>query len=207
MPTSAFIHGGIGEIELHMIPAARGKAFWPLHQQKLAADLYEQEHPGVTVKRPWEKEAEHAARMSKRKMPTLAPPELDMDPARAEPELRRRMQELGGLTVDHPEYEKLFKSLVKNIHQLERILGHMPTKFQQGVVPKKKEDDVSPELVQKLAKYTSLKKEETRRASIAGTEDLDFLALIRDNETNPDLRVLAVQRIEQVVSAERAVEA
>lgn len=189
----AFVRGSVGEIQLHQIPAARGRAFWPQHEQKLAADLYETEHPGVTVRRPWESEAEHAARKEKRKPIVLAEPELNMDPARAERELRRRQNEIAGLGTDHPEYDKQFAALVTLIHQLEHILGRTPTPYKKGTVPKKG-DDVPPELVEKLAKYKTLRIEK-RRESIEKGENVDLLKLIQSNETDPELRMMAERRI------------
>ncbi len=192
--SDAFTHGSIGEIALNKIPASRGKAFWPHHEQVLAADLYEVEFPGVTVRRPWETQAEHDARKAKRKPVIVAEPELNMDPARAEPELRRKQAELAGLTTDHPEYEKLFKALVRNIHQLEAILDRAPTRYAMGTVPKKKEDAVPTEHVEALAKYKKLP-EAKRREAISKGVNADLLALVRDNETDPALQVLAMQRI------------
>lgn len=192
--SDAFVHGSIGEIPLAKIPAARGKAFWPHHEQVLAADLYETEFPGVTVIRPWESKEQHEARKALRKPVIVAEPELNMDPARAEPELRRRQIELAGLTIDHPEYEKLFTAQVRNIHQLEHILGRAPTRYAKGTVPKKKEDPVSTEHVEALAKYKKLP-EAKRRAAIQNGENPELLALVRDNETEPALQTLAMQRI------------
>lgn len=201
MATAAFVRGNVGVIQIHQIPAARGKAFWPQNEQIFEADLYEEEHPGVTVRRPWESEAQHADRLAKRKPIQVQEPTLNMDPKLAERELTRRQHELAGLTTEHPEYEKLFTAQVNYIHELEAILGRKPTPYTKGVIPKKAEDPIDPELVAKVAAYKALPKAK-REASIRAGKNMELLTLIHANETSPDLKQLAIERIGQVAAGD-----
>lgn len=193
----AFVQAGIGEVPLSAVLALKEKAFWTRTEQEIAADVHEERHPGVTVRRPWESAAQHAERAKKRPASNAPKPTLGMARERAEPELARQRLMLAGLTPDHPQYEPLFASLTTEIWQLEEILGLPLTKYVKGVIPKRKEDSVAPELAEKLKKYVDAK-EGIRRASIQAGTDLELLALIRDHEALPELQVLAVQRIEQV---------
>lgn len=201
MATAAFVRGNVGVILISQIPAARGKAFWPQNEQVFAADLYEEENPGVTVRRPWENEAEHAARLEKRKPIPVKEPTLNMDPKLAERELVRRQHDLAGLGPDHPQYETLFTATVNYIHELEAILGRKPTQYTKGVVPKKAEDPKDPELVAKVASYKKLPKA-TREASIKAGKNIELLTLIHDNESSPELKALAIMRIGQVAAGD-----
>jgi hypothetical protein len=201
MPTDAFVQGGSGVIQLHQIPAAQGRAFWPYHEQVLAADLYEAEHPGVTVKRPWENEGQLTARVAKRQVAKAPELELNMDPSRAQPLLDRKRRELAGLLTEHPEYDRLFTALTKEINNLEGCLGRTPTRFKKGTVPKA-EDEVSPELVEKLAKFGTLSIEK-KRESIEKGKNIDLLALIQRNEKDPELQMMAALRITQLSAAKQ----
>lgn len=196
----AFVRGGSGVVQLHQIPAAQGRAFWPLSAQIFEADLYESENPDVTVRRPWESEQQHEARLAQRKRTPLAEPKLNMDPARALPELKRRQRELAGLTAEHPEYDKLFTALVGLIHDLERVLDRKPTRYVKGTIPAADGDPISPEMVEKLATYKKLKPEK-RQAAIAASENVELLELVRQVEPVAELQALAAQRIEQLRSA------
>jgi len=201
MATAAFVRGNKGVIPIHQIPAARGKAFWPRNEQEFQADLYEEEHPGVTVRRPWESEPEHDARMKKRKPIKVQEPTLNMDPKLAERELGRRQNDLAGLAPEHPHYETLFTATVNYIHELEAVLGRKPTPYTKGVVPKKAEDPKNPELVAKVAAYKLLPKQK-REASIRAGKNIELLTLIHDNEPSLDLKALAIERIGQVAAGD-----
>jgi hypothetical protein len=198
MASDAFTQGGVGEVPISVVLAAMPKSFWTLEERKVQADLYESKNPGVTVRRDWETNAEHAARVKVREaMERPAPPTSGMDPSRARPELQRQQQFLAGLSIDHPDYEKLFDAVVPVIHSLEDTCGLQRTEYVKGKVPKKEKETADPALIAKLAEYFK-RNNNTRRMSIEKTKDVGFLVLIRDNETLPDLQMLAVQRIEQV---------
>lgn len=199
--SEAFTQGSIGEVPLSAALALHDKAFWTLSEKMVAADVYERQRPGVTVKRDWETPEQHAARLKARSEEVRpAEPTQGMDPARARPELLRYERQMEGLTIDHPQYEKLFDAWVPQIHMLQDMLGIKRTEYKKGYAPKRKQDVVDKATVAKFAEYRG-KQVDTRRRSIEATkdlDDLDFLALIRDQETLPDLQALAVQRIEQV---------
>lgn len=198
------VHGNDREIAMDQIPAARGRAFWSRHDQEVAADLYEAENPGTIVRRPWEKADEHAARLKGVKRTPLPEPQLNMDPARAERELHRRQDEISRLGTDHPEYDKQFAALSKLINQLEQICGFTPTRYTKGVVPKRADDPVPQELIDKLAKYNAAK-EETRRKSILAGTDIEFLTLVSQREQSGALQQLAIARIGELKRAETPV--
>jgi hypothetical protein len=202
--SDSFIRGGSGDIRLDQIPAARGKAFWPLHEQKLAADLYEAEHPEVTVIRPWLSKEEQAAHKAARPVTKLAEPELSMSPDRARRELRLKRAELDTLPLDHPKYEEMFTAAVRVIHQLEDVLGVQRTRFVKGAVPRKADAPVPPEMIEKIAKYKALSTEK-RRSSIMKGENIDLLVLVSTVETDPELQMLAMERIGQLGMARKEV--
>jgi len=199
MASEAFVQGGSGVVPLSVVIAkSPAKAFWTLADKKIAADLYEDKNPGVTVRRDWESEAQHAARAKARETVAVVEPTQGMDPERAKPELLRMQRALQSLSVTHPQYDQLFDAWVAQIHALEDICGLKRTEYKKGqAVKAAAEEDVDPKLTAKLAEYFK-RNVETRKASIAKTVDLAFLALIRDTEALPDLQMLAVQRIEQV---------
>lgn len=197
MATDAFIQAGSGEVPISAVLALKAKSFWTLDDKKIEADLYESKHPGVTVKRDWENSAEFAARVKKRdEMPLPPAPTQGMDPARAMPELQREYQFMRGLTIEHPDYEKLFDAHVANIRQLEAICGVKEVEFRKGFVPKKERETADPAAMEKLARYFT-KSLDTRRKSIEATKDVAFLTLIRDTEMDPNLQALAQARITQ----------
>lgn len=198
MATDAFIQSGSGEVSIAQVLALKGKAFWTVEDKKIEADLYEQKHPGVTVKRDWETPAELAERVKKRDAMTLPPaPIQGMDPKRAEPELLRQQRFLQTLPLDHPNYKQLATSAIEQIHLLEDNIGVKRTDYKLGQVPRKEKESSDPEALAKLAEYFK-RNLDTRRKSIEATKDTAYLALIRDTETTPDLQALAVQRIEQL---------
>ena len=203
--SDAFIRGGSGDIKFADLPAARGKAFWPLHEKKLAADLYEQEHPGVTVRRDWESDAEHAERKAARPPSTIVEPELSMSPDRARRELRLKLAELHGLPFDHPKYDEQFEAHVRNIHLLQDVLGEKRTRYEKRV-PLKKEDGapLGPGLIEKLAKYKA-QSVDGRRKSIEKGQNIELLAMVQGVETDPELQALAVKRIGELGMAKREV--
>lgn len=196
----AFVQNGVGVVQMSDILSLKDKAFWPLAEKMVAADLHEAKHLGVTVRRDWETIEQHQERVTKRAFTPDPEPTQGMDPERARFELARQQGMLAGLTPEHPDYDKLFDSAVEQIHHLERDCGLAPTRYTKGERPKVKTDVVDPELVEKLSKYLALKVEK-RRQSIVATVNADFLELIRDNETDSDLQALAVQRIMQVKAA------
>lgn len=194
--TPAFVPGGANTtIHVSQLPALKGRAFIPFNEKTLAADLYEQAHPGVTVRRDWEDEAQHAARVAKRKQPTLAEPELNMSPDRAERELKMKRAEIEGLDTKHPEYDRLFGNLAHYINLLEDVAGQKRTAYRRGSDLTRKEDPPPLELVEKLARYQALRKRETKVTSIESGKDVALLELIRQHETDAELQALAVQRI------------
>jgi len=195
--SDAFVRGGGGEIRLDQLPVAKGKAFWMQHEQSLAAELYETEHPGVTVIRPWETKEQHEARKAKRKPIPMADPDLTMAPDRAQRELRIKRAEIASLPLDHPKYAEMFDADVRYIHQLEDVLGLERTRYVRGTVPKKAGEAPSPELIQKVAKYKELS-ETARRRSIEKGENVELLAMIAAAETDPALQALATERIGQL---------
>lgn len=201
MASDAFTQGGVGDVPIAAVLKATGKAFFTLDEKKVYADLWESKNPGVTVRRDWETPGEHAARVKEREAVAVpAAPLQGMDPVRARPELDREYRFMEGLTVEHPDYEKLFFAHVAQVHALEDICGIQQTPYEIGSVPKKAKEKADPILTAKLAEYFK-RNIDTRRKSIEKTVDVGFLALIRDTENLPDLQRLAVQRIEQVRAA------
>lgn len=193
-----FIPGGGAEVDISAILAPYGKALWTLPEKQARAEIYESEHPGVTVRRDWEKIDEHIKRLKARKLTLLAEPTRNMDPARAERLLRLQRSFLEGLTTDHPEYDRLWKGAVDEIHLLEDVIQVPRTRYARGVVPKKEQDVApSPELMEKLARYSALKPG-LRRQSIEQGKNLELLALIRDSELDLEIKTMAVQRIAQL---------
>lgn len=202
--SDAFVRGGSGDIRLDQIPAAQGKAFWRQHEQMLAADLYEAEHPGVTVRRPWESDQEHAKRKEDRKPIAFAEPELSVPPHTALRELRLARLELEGLPLDHPKYDEMFTAKVRNIHLLEDVLGQTRTRFEKGKAPKKAEAaPVSADLVEKLAAYKAVASKDKRLAAIGKSQNLELLVLIRGIETDQELQEAIVKRIGELTMAKR----
>lgn len=201
MASDAFTQGGVGEVPIGVVLRANDKAFFTLEEKKLAADLWESKNPGVTVRRDWETAAEHGARVKAREAVELpVSPALGMDPERARPELAREYRFMEGLSVEHPDYEKLFVAHVTQIHALEDICSLVHTEYSIGTAPKKARETADPELTAKLAKYYT-RNIDIRRKSIEATKDLAFLALIRDTENTPELQELAMKRIMAVRSA------
>jgi hypothetical protein len=201
--SDAFVRGGSGDIRFDQLPAAKGRSFFPLHEQKLSADLYEAEHPEVTVIRPWESKEEHEARKEKRKVTKLAEPELQMSPDRARRELRLKTAELQTLPLDHPKYSEMFDAAVRLIHQYEDILNLTHTRYVKGITPKKAEDaPVPPELIEKLAQYKKLSTEK-RRDSISKGKNIDMLVLVSAHETDAELQQLVTERIGQLAMAKQ----
>lgn len=193
-----FVPGGGAEVEIATVLAPYGRALWTLPEKMARADIYESEHPGVTVRRDWEKVDQHIKRLKERKLTPLAEGTRNMDPARAERLLRLQVGLLQGLTPDHPNYEKLWKGAVDEIHVLEDVMQVPRTKYVKGVVPQKEQDVApSPELMGKLEKYLALKPG-LRKQSIEQGQNPALLALIRDSELDLDIKVMAIQRIEQL---------
>ncbi len=201
--SDAFVRGGSGDIKFDQLPAAHGKAFWPLHEKKLAADLYEQEHPGVTVRRDWETDEQHKARKAERPPSSVAEPELSMSPDRARRELRLKLAEFHGLPLDHPKYDEQFDAHVRNIHLLQDVLGEQHTRFERNVQLKKAaETPVAPEMVEKIAKYKALSPGK-RRESIAKAQNIELLLMVRDVEPDAEIQALIVARIGELGMAKK----
>lgn len=194
----AFLQAGSGEVPISAVLALNAKSFWTLDEKKIAADLYEDKHPGVTVKRDWESPAEFAARVKKREAIELAPaPTQGMDPGRAMPELLRQRRAMEGLTPSTDKsYSDRFDALVETIHLLEDACGLKRTAYKKGVVPKKEKEAADPAAMANLAEYFK-RNLDTRRRSIEATSDIAFLTLIRDTEMTPELQALAQARITQ----------
>ena len=114
MATDAFLQAGSGEVPISAVLALKAKSFWTLDEKKIEADLYEDKHPGVTVKRDWESSTEFMARVKKREAIELPPePTQGMDPGRAMPDLLRRRREMAGLTPSTDKsYSDRFDALV-----------------------------------------------------------------------------------------------
>lgn len=198
MATDAFLQAGSGEVPISAVLALKAKSFWTLDEKKIEADLYEDKHPGVTVKRDWETAAEFKARVKKREAIELPPaPTQGMDPGRAMPELLRRRREMEGLTPStEKSYSDRFDALVEHIHLLEDTCGLKRTDYKKGSIPKKEKETADPATIAKLAEYFK-RNLDTRRRSIEATTDVAFLTLIRDTEMTPELQAAAQARITQ----------
>lgn len=198
MATDAFLQAGSGEVPISAVLSLKAKSFWTLDEKKVEADLYEDAHPGVTVKRDWETVAEFKARVKKREAVELPPaPTQGMDPGRAMPELLRQRRAMEGLTPSTDKsYSDRFDALVGVIHALEDECGLKRTEYKKGAVPKREKEAADPEAMKKLAEYFK-RNLDTRRRSIEATADVAFLTLIRDTEMNPELQALAQARITQ----------
>jgi hypothetical protein len=194
-----FIRGGHGEVPLVNILGAQLSGFSTRAMQEAAAVKYEAEHAGAIVRRPWESDAEHAARREKRQIAQVAQPTSGMDPARAEKELGRLNAQLAGLTPDHPEYKKLFTNLVREINAREFDCGLPQTAFALGEKVERPTEVVSPEAQAKLEKYGAQTRA-NKTKSIAATSDVEFLKLIRDTEQDTDLVLAATLRITQLTT-------
>jgi len=198
MATDAFLQAGSGEVAISAVLALKAKSFWTLDEKKIEADLYEDKHPGVTVKRDWESPAEFRARVKKREAIELpAAPTQGMDPGRAMPELLRQRRAMAGLTPStEKSYSDRFDALEETIHMLEDTCGLKRTEYKKGLVPKKEKETADPAAMAKLAEYFK-RNLDTRRRSIEATSDVAFLTLIRDTEMTPELQTLAQARITQ----------
>lgn len=216
-----FIRGSAGEVRLlDILPERLQGSFLSRETQEKEAADYESKHPNVLVIRPFEEVpdglipqlepderkrvlADKAALKERRELRAKnkaeeSAPEMGGDPDRMGKELKRRRIELEGLTLDHPDYDRLFANLVKVINQLEDACGVERTKYAKGeTIAKKADAAVPPELMVKIEKYLT-KSRKIREASIIAGENPALIRLIRDRETEPELQELAVQRLMQL---------
>lgn len=220
--SEGFIKGDAKELKLiDVIPLNMKSSFLTREKKEEIASTYEREHPQTIVVRDWEEVPDEvlndpstsaderkqiiedrrrlADRRAKRKAaePEVVPT-LSGDPDRMAHELRRVRAQVAGLTIDHPEYDKLWTNYVRTIHELEDVCGLEHTEYVKGhKIEKAAESPVPPELLVKVEKYKKLPREKRERSLLAG-ENPELIRLLRDNEPDIDLQDLAVQRLMQL---------
>jgi hypothetical protein len=195
--SEGFIRGGAGDVDMLAIlpPSLRG--FSTRAQQEAAAEAYESKHPNVIVRRPWEDEKLHAERRKGRKINARPQPTIGMDPDRAARELRRVYANLEGLSVEHPEYDKLWGNWTREANQLEDICGLDRTTFQKGARAKRNDDPIPAALQEKLNEYVALK-DKLRIAALKDEEDVRFLRLAKENEPLSKIQELIITKLAQL---------
>lgn len=220
--SEGFIKGDARELKLlDVIPLHMKSSFLTREKKEEIAGKYEREHPHTIVVRDWEEVPDEvlydartsaeereriladrkrlAERRAKRKDagPTAAPT-LSGDPDRLAHELRRVRAQLAGLTMDHPEYDRLWTNYVNTIHELESVCGIDHTEYVKGErIERAAETATPPELLVKVEKYKKLSREKRERSLMSG-ENPDLIKLLRDAEPDTDLQDLAVQRLMQL---------
>lgn len=195
-----FIRGGTGLVPLANILTPQLSGFSTRAMQEAAARKYEAENPAAIVDRPWETPAEKEARAANRRIDEVARPTSGMDPERAARELRRLNHQLSGLSPDHPEYQKLFTNITREINAREFDCGLEQTKFTLGVQPVKAEEAVSPEAKAKFDAYNALTNKSKKKKALETAMHVETLRLIRATEPDADLALAATLRLEQLTA-------
>jgi hypothetical protein len=197
--STAFVQGGTGTVSINSILTRKGRSFWSKEDQEMEAEKWESNHPGQTVLRPWESDAEQKKRIDARSGALPKQPQLMMDPDRAQHELKSLKAQLATLGTDHPEYRRLFTTMVHEIHLLEGVCKVPLTKYNIGAVITKEDEKVPEELLQRYRKHVQLKAG-PRRLEIEKCEEVDvpFLRLIQNRDSDGEMQAAALARLMQL---------